>query len=86
MPPPPPPQRKEPAFQYVTFISIFALNHLIHLTQFNPDAVFRIRIQICKFCKLFGLPDPDPFVRGTDTDLDPSIVKQKYKKNFISTG
>ncbi len=24
-----------------------------------------------------GVPDPDPFVRGTGTDPDPSIIKQK---------
>ncbi len=33
--------------------------------------VFRIRIQI------FGLPDPDPLVTGTDPDLHTSIIKQK---------
>jgi hypothetical protein len=27
---------------------------------------------------VLGLPDPDPFVRGTDPD--PSIIKQKYEK------
>jgi hypothetical protein len=27
---------------------------------------------------ILGLLDPDPLVRGTDPDLDPSIIKQKY--------
>jgi hypothetical protein len=35
-----------------------------------------------------GLPDPDPLVRGMvsdpDPDLDPSITKQKRKKNLDS--
>jgi hypothetical protein len=34
------------------------------------QAVFRIRIK-----KFLGLPDP--LVRGTDPDLDPSVIKQK---------
>jgi hypothetical protein len=29
----------------------------------------------------FGLPDPDPLVRGMDPDPDPSIIMQKNKKN-----
>jgi hypothetical protein len=43
-------------------------------------AVFQIRIRIHVF---FGLPDPDPIVRGMDPDLaldpytDPSIIMQK---------
>ncbi len=46
--------------------------------------VFRIRIHV-----FFGLPDPDPLVRGLDPDpaLDPSIIMQKYvlhKKNLES--
>jgi hypothetical protein len=35
-------------------------------------AVLRIRIR-----SVLGLLDPDPLVRGTDLDLDPSIIKQK---------
>jgi hypothetical protein len=37
--------------------------------------VFRIRIHV-----FFGLPDPDPLVKGIDPDpaLDPSIIMQKY--------
>jgi hypothetical protein len=31
-----------------------------------------------------GLLDPDPLVRGLDTDPDPSIIKQKSKKNLDS--
>jgi hypothetical protein len=31
-----------------------------------------------------GLPDPDRLVRGTDLDPDPSIIKQKSKKNLDS--
>ncbi len=41
-------------------------------------AVFRIRIRIHVF---FGLPDPDPLVRGMNPDpapdTDPSIIMQK---------
>ncbi len=41
-----------------------------------PEAVFRIRIHV-----FFGLPDPDPLVRGMDPDPalnpDPSIIMQK---------
>jgi hypothetical protein len=33
---------------------------------------FRSRIRM-----ILGLPDPDPLVRGTDPDLDPSIIKKK---------
>jgi hypothetical protein len=29
-----------------------------------------------------GLLDPDPLVRDTDLDPDPSIVKQNIKKNI----
>jgi hypothetical protein len=29
---------------------------------------------------ILGLKDPDPLVRGTDLDPDPSIMKQKNKK------
>ncbi len=36
-------------------------------------SVFRIhRIHV-----FFGLPDPDPLVRGMDPDPDPSIIMQK---------
>jgi hypothetical protein len=38
---------------------------------------------------VFGLPDPDPFVRGKDLDQDlapdPSIIKQKLSKTLIPT-
>jgi hypothetical protein len=34
------------------------------------QAVFRIHV-------FFGLPDPDPLVRGMDPDPDPSIIMQK---------
>ncbi len=41
------------------------MNLLLH-------SVFRIR-----YHKFLGLPNPDPFVRGTHPD--PSFIKQKYK-------
>ncbi len=44
-------------------------------------AVIRIR----RIRKFFGLPDPDPSDRGTNPDLDPSIIKQKVRKTLIST-
>jgi hypothetical protein len=37
------------------------------------SAVLRIRV-------FLGLLDPGPFVRGTDSDPDPSIIKLKYFK------
>jgi hypothetical protein len=61
-----------------------------------PNAVFRIRIRIRihRIHVFFGLPDPDPLVRGIDPDPaldpaldpdpalapdpDPSIIVQKY--------
>jgi hypothetical protein len=38
-------------------------------------ALFRIRIRRIRL--FLGLLDPDPLVRGTAPDLDPSIIKQK---------
>ena len=40
-------------------------------------AVLRIRIQIHRIRMFLGLPDPDPFVQGTDPAPDSSIIKQK---------
>jgi hypothetical protein len=40
------------------------------------QAVFRIRIRIHVF---FGLPDPDPLVRGMDPDPDPSCKNNIQK-------
>ncbi len=34
------------------------------------EPVFRIHV-------FFGLPDPDPLVRGMDPDPDPSIIMQQ---------
>jgi hypothetical protein len=48
--------------------------------QFSPllKAVLRILIRTGAGTGMFlGLPDPDPLVRDTDLDLDPSIIKQK---------
>ncbi len=42
-------------------------------------AVLRIRIRW-----FLGLLDPYPFVRGTDLAQDPSIIKEKDKKNLDS--
>jgi hypothetical protein len=39
---------------------------------FIGSAVLRSRIRM-----FLGLLDTDPVVRGTDTDLDPAIIKQK---------
>jgi hypothetical protein len=41
--------------------------------------VLRIRIRM-----FFGLQDPDPFVRSTDPDPDPSIINKNNKKNLDS--
>jgi hypothetical protein len=40
-----------------------------------PKPVFRTLIR-----KFSGLLDPDPLVRGTVLDLDPSIIKQKQEE------
>jgi hypothetical protein len=37
-----------------------------------PDPVLRIRIHM-----FLGILDPDPPVRGTDPDPDPSVIMQK---------
>ncbi len=42
----------------------------------NMQCSGQIRIR-----KFFGLPDPDPSVRGTDPNPDPSIIKQKSLRN-----
>jgi hypothetical protein len=36
-----------------------------------------LRIRIRRIRVFLGLLDPDPLVRGTGTDPDPSIIKQK---------
>jgi hypothetical protein len=46
--------------------------------SFLNTAVFRIRIRIGS--KVFAPPGSDPLVRSADPD--PSIIKQKSKKNF----
>jgi hypothetical protein len=58
----------------------------------NNDVIIRkavLRIRIHRIHMFLGLldPDPDPSVRGMDPDpdLDPSITKQKSKKNLILT-
>jgi hypothetical protein len=46
--------------------------------QFSPLLKAVLRILIRTGAGMFlGLPDPDPLVRDTDPDLDPSIIKQK---------
>jgi hypothetical protein len=40
----------------------------------RPLAVLRIRIRM-----FLVLVDPKPLVKGTDTDPDPSIIKQKMQ-------
>jgi len=40
-------------------------------------AVLWIRIRIHRIHMFWGLPDPDPPVRGMDPDPDPSIIMQK---------
>ncbi len=58
-----------------------------------PVLRIRIRIRIHRINVFWGLlnpdpsvrgMDPDPLVRGMDPDLDPSITKQKSKKNVDS--
>jgi hypothetical protein len=43
-----------------------------------------LRIRIRKIHMFLGLtdPDPDPLVRDTDPNADPSIIKQNSKKNI----
>jgi hypothetical protein len=56
------------------------------LGRFKIAATFgKIILRKCQCCGIrirrihmfFGLPDPDPLVRDTDPDSDPSIIKQK---------
>jgi hypothetical protein len=58
-----------------------------HLMPYSFASCHEGRIQQC--CRIrifFGLPDPDPLVRGTDSAPVSSIIKQKKKKkNFIPT-
>ncbi len=50
-----------------------------HVTfPFRFTAVLRIRIRLRRIHKFLVLPDPEPLVR----DPDPSIIKQKSKKNI----
>jgi hypothetical protein len=48
---------------------------LLNTEKHSFSPVFRIRVR--RIRKFFGLPDPDPLVRGTDPDPGPSIIKQK---------
>ncbi len=50
----------------------------------QPVFRIRIRIRIHRIHMFFGLWDPDPLVRCMDPDPDPSIIKQKGKKNLDS--
>ncbi len=43
----------------------------INWEKTTPPAVFRI--QIHRIHMFFGLPDPDPLVRGMDLDQDPAL-------------
>jgi hypothetical protein len=40
-------------------------------------------MRIHRICKFLGLPDPEPIVRGTDSNQDPSINKQKFSKKTV---
>ncbi len=44
-----------------------------------------LRIRIHRIHMIFGLPDPDPLVRGMDPDPDPSIIMKKVRKTLIPT-
>ncbi len=46
---------------------------------FESGSVGSLRIRIRVFLGL-----PDPLVKGTDPDLDPSIIKHNMKKNLDS--
>jgi hypothetical protein len=48
---------------------------LLRRQYYLLESVFRIRI---RWNRMFlGLSDPDPLVRGTDPDPDPSIINHK---------
>jgi hypothetical protein len=49
-----------------------ASRQVLRIVNSYRQAVLRIRIHM-----FFGLPDPDPLVRGMDPDPDPSIIMQK---------
>ncbi len=69
-------------FIFITFPFLKALSNrehggggwkLLHATSSKTDVKYRscnpmleIRIRIRRICMFFGLPDPDPLVRGTD--------------------
>ncbi len=44
-------------------------------------AVLRIRIQIHRIHMFLGLLDPDPLVRGMDSDPDPDLDPSNIKQN-----
>jgi hypothetical protein len=50
------------------------INVIRFLGFLNSQSVLRIRIR--RISMFLGLLDPDPFVRGMDSD--PSIIKEKY--------
>jgi hypothetical protein len=61
-----------------------------YLSQQKPEngkykddlsSVYRIRIRRIRKFLDFPEQDPDPVVRGTDPDPDPSNIKQKYWKH-----
>ncbi len=53
------------------------------LIRIRPDSNLPVlRIRIRRIRMFVGLLDPDPLVRGMDPD--PSITKQKSKKNLVS--
>jgi hypothetical protein len=62
-------KKKSPAFS--AFLSVLRTRCLLDFWILDPDPSVR------------GM-DPDPLLRGMDPDLDPSITKQKSKKNVDS--
>jgi hypothetical protein len=54
------------------------------LSECENGQVVSYFLEVFQSCKFLGLPDPDPFVRGTDpdSDSDPSIIKQKIVKKL----
>jgi hypothetical protein len=79
-------RREEGRYKKHFYTSLGSARH----TSIKITSVFRIRIH--RIHVFFGLPDPDPLVRGMDPDPDPAldpdpfIIMQKLiRKTFNPT-
>jgi hypothetical protein len=68
--------------RFLQEIQCFPLHILRKMISFNEAECSRCKAQMLvrkpdKTNPAPSVADPDPFVRGTDPDPDPSIIKQK---------